>query len=78
MRRLGCSRPARLVALTYFVNKHVYFILWLVAYVSTNVKLTMVGVVMAPNGVLGLYSLFGMMLSFLGNALKIALFYVII
>lgn len=50
----------------------------MVAYVSTNVNLTMVGVVMAPNGLLGLYSLFGMMLSFLGNALKIALFYVII
>ena len=50
----------------------------MVAYVSTNVKLTMVGVVMAPNGLLGLYSLFGMMLSVLGNALKIALFYVII
>ena len=52
----------------------------MVAYVniSTNVKLTMAGVVMAPNGFMGLYSLFGMMLSFLGNALKIALFYVII
>lgn len=46
--------------------------------ISTNVKLTMAGVVMAPNGLMGLYSLFGMMLSFLGNALKIALFYVII
>lgn len=52
----------------------------MVAYVniSTNVKLTMAGVVTAPNGLMGLYSLFGMMLSFLGNALKIALFCVII
>ena len=34
----------------------------MVAYVniSTNVKLTMAGVVMAPNGLMGLYSLSGM------------------
>ena len=34
----------------------------MVAYVSisTNVKLTMAGVVMAPSGLMGLYSLFGM------------------
>lgn len=34
----------------------------MVAYVSTstNVKLTTAGVVMAPNGLMGLYTLFGM------------------
>ena len=34
----------------------------MVAYVSinTNVKLTTAGVVMAPDGLMGLYSLFGM------------------
>lgn len=46
--------------------------------ISTDVKLNMAGEVVAPNRLMGLYTLFGMTLSFLGNALKIALFYVII
>ena len=41
-------------------------------------KRNMTGVVMTPYGLMGSYFLFGTMFSFLGNALKMALFYVII
>ena len=45
---------------------------------SYHSSFNMAGVVMAHYGLMGSSSLFGMMLSFLGNALKIALFYFII
>lgn len=44
----------------------------------THSSFNMAGVVMVQYGLMGSSSLFGMMLSVLGNALKIALFYFII
>lgn len=41
-------------------------------------KRNMTGVVMTPYGLMGSYFLFGTMFSFLGNALKMALFYAIV
>ena len=45
---------------------------------SYHSSFNMTGVVMVQYGLMGSSSLFGMMLSVLGNALRIALFYVII